>query len=92
MKINIKKINYKLVKLSIIFAFIFIMVATVSAQSDSSESSGMPIWLQAGLWGAFAGAASLLGAIIGYAVKTSKESNRSNHGFWCRSSDFGFEF
>ncbi len=74
MKINIKKINYKLVKLSIIFAFIFIMVATVSAQSDSSESSGMPIWLQAGLWGAFAGAASLLGAIIGYAVKLPKRA------------------
>ncbi len=29
----------------------------------------MPEWLQAGLWGLFAGGALVLGASIGYAVK-----------------------
>ena len=32
----------------------------------------MPLWLEAGLWGLFAGAASLLGAMIGYKVQLSQ--------------------
>ena len=55
-------------KISIFIALILV-VGTVAAQSEDAEISGIPIWLQAGLWGMFAGGASLLGAVIGYAVK-----------------------
>ena len=33
----------------------------------------MPIWLQAGLWGLFAGGALILGAVVGYAVRLPKK-------------------
>ncbi len=48
------------------------MADTVLAQGESAENSGIPVWLQAGFWGMFAGGASLLGAVIGYAVRLPK--------------------
>ena len=67
-----KKHTNKIVKISILVALIMI-IGTVSASNDGSNESGIPIWLQAGLWGMFAGAASLLGALIGYKVRLSKK-------------------
>ncbi len=67
-----KKHTNKIVKISILVALIMI-IGTVSASNDGSNESGVPIWVQAGFWGMFAGAASLVGALIGYKVRLSKK-------------------
>jgi len=54
------------------FALILMMAGTIAAQGEGAGGSGIPLWLQAGLWGLFAGAASLLGAVIGYKVQLSQ--------------------
>ncbi len=60
--------------MSVIFALIMVMVVTLAAKSDNGGGFTVPVWLQAGLWGMFAGAASLLGAVIGYAVKLPQKA------------------
>ena len=62
-----KNIN-SFAKISILITFIM-MIGTVAAQGEGTADPGVPLWLQAGFWGMFAGAASLLGALIGYAVR-----------------------
>ncbi len=67
-----KKYYSIILKVSTLIVLIMI-VGTVYASNSDNNETGIPIWLQAGLWGAFAGGASLLGAIIGYAIKLPKK-------------------
>ncbi len=67
-----KKHHSIILKISTLIVLIMI-VGTVYASNNGTDETGMPIWLQAGLWGMFAGGASLLGAIIGYAIKLPKK-------------------
>ena len=67
-----RKNTNNFVRISIFIALIMV-AGTVAAQSEGTENPGTPIWLQAGLWGMFAGAASLVGALIGYKVRLSKK-------------------
>ncbi len=70
--LKMKKHTNKIVKIGILVALIMI-VGTVYASNEGSKESGVPIWLQAGLWGMFAGAASLVGALIGYKIRLSEK-------------------
>ena len=70
--LKMKKHSNKIVKIGILVALIMI-VGIVYASNEGSKESGVPIWLQAGLWGMFAGAASLVGALIGYKVRLSEK-------------------
>ncbi len=73
MRKSINKNPISFTKISILIFLVIFMIGTVAARSESGDGPGMPVWLQAGLWGMFAGAASLLGAIIGYAKKLSQK-------------------
>ena len=65
----IKIINSNYLKITLLIALFVMISGTVMAQSENTVDSVIPIWFQAGLWGMFAGGASLLGAVIGYVVK-----------------------
>jgi len=56
-------------KAGLTIALVVLVVSPVAAQGESTEGLNLPVWVQAGLWGLFAGAASLVGAAIGYAVQ-----------------------
>ena len=56
-------------KAGLTFALVLLVVDPAVAQSQSTDGLNLPMWLQAGLWGLFAGGALLVGAAIGYAVK-----------------------
>ncbi len=73
MKNNTKK-NTKYYSRTGITIILLMLVTTVSAQSENAGDTSLPIWAQAGLWGMFAGGASLLGAIIGYVVNLPKKT------------------
>ncbi len=69
----IRIINSNYFKITLLIAVFVMTTVTVMAQGENATDSIIPIWLQAGLWGMFAGGASLLGALIGYAVKLPKK-------------------
>ena len=56
-------------KIGLTVALVLLVVSPVLAQSENTEGLNLPVWVQADLWGLFAGAASLIGAVIGYAVR-----------------------
>ena len=55
-------------KAGLTIALVVLVVSPVAAQSESTEGLNLPVWVQAGLWGLFAGSTSFVGAAIGYAV------------------------
>ena len=49
----------------------------------------MPGWLQAAMWGALAGSALLIGAVMGYEMRIAAASHRDSNGVRQRRSDIG---
>ena len=47
-------------KAGLAFALVLLVVAPAVAQSQSTDGLNLPMWLQAGLWGLFAGGAFFL--------------------------------